>query len=184
MLTGDDTDNETGSPPHMRGKVFFASVCVDFSGITPAHAGKSVRVHGLPAGREDHPRTCGEKRSRASSGKVNLGSPPHMRGKVSDLREGAASHRDHPRTCGEKPALWLLVALLWGSPPHMRGKAICCGAVRLPVGITPAHAGKRSCTRAVSPGSTDHPRTCGEKLDQTTNTNEATGSPPHMRGKD
>ena len=127
----------------MRGKVFFASVCVDFSGITPAHAGKSVRVRGLPAGREDHPRTCGEKRSRASSGKVNLGSPPHMRGKVSDLREGAASHRDHPRTCGEKPALWLLVALLWGSPPHMRGKGplfvVFCTLCR----ITPAHAGKR-----------------------------------------
>ena len=29
----------------------------------------------------------------------------------------------------------------------------------------------------------DHPRVCGEKLDQTTNTNEATGSPPRMRGK-
>ena len=45
MLTGDDTDNETGSPPHMRGKV---SVSVDYlleERITPAHAGKRDPVH-------------------------------------------------------------------------------------------------------------------------------------------
>ena len=46
----------------------------------------------------------------------------------------------------------------------MRGKAICCGAVRLPVGITPAYAGKREKAR-------------WKKM-------KLKGSPPHMRGKE
>ena len=53
---------EWGSPPRMRGKVYFLLFPGSCRGITPAYAGKSVsRGHAPPAGR-DHPRVCGEKR--------------------------------------------------------------------------------------------------------------------------
>ena len=70
-----------GSPPHMRGKVFFiASVLLKFR-ITPAHAGKSFFCPNRILWDKDHPRTCGEKCGITSSTSWEKGSPPHMRGK-------------------------------------------------------------------------------------------------------
>ena len=65
MLTGDTTDEETGSPPHMRGK---APLHFDLRyrvGITPAHAGKSQPGVCFYSIFKDHPRTCGEKHAAA-----------------------------------------------------------------------------------------------------------------------
>ena len=53
----------TGSPPHVRGKVFIGYICVFVGRITPACAGKSAKDYTLF--------------------KVAKGSPPHVRGKVS-----------------------------------------------------------------------------------------------------
>ena len=55
---------DIGSPPRMRGKVITVERNQLPRGITPAYAGKSTvpDVAGIPA--EDHPRVCGEKRSR------------------------------------------------------------------------------------------------------------------------
>ena len=90
--------------------------------ITPACAGKStpsLAVFGL---HRDHPRVCGEKRTRQAVWTQCGGSPPRVRGKadytpVVDVRvritpacagkrgflisEGFLI-RDHPRVCGEK----------------------------------------------------------------------------------
>ena len=52
-----------GSPPHMRGKDFRCLRCCVSLGITPAHAGKRIPQPGRDTLNEDHPRTCGEKRS-------------------------------------------------------------------------------------------------------------------------
>ena len=70
---------------------------------------------------------------------------------------------DHPRMCGEK--LFDLTAKVTdkGSPPRVRGKVILCGQDEVAVGITPAHAGKRTAVIAVCPVTWDHPRACGEK---------------------
>ena len=71
-----------GSPPHMRGKVFLCALCEDFAGITPAYAGKRpLTVAALVASR-DHPRICGEKPPLSTFVALELGSPPHMRGKA------------------------------------------------------------------------------------------------------
>ena len=77
----DQTILTTGSPPHMRGKDAFISPYGDIPGITPAHAGK--RSVNLPffGQQKDHPRTCGEKKSRFERHTREWGSPPHMRGK-------------------------------------------------------------------------------------------------------
>ena len=54
---------KTGSPPPMRGKVFYGFAVRNGFGITPAYAGKS-HVFSCPhALKKDHPRLCGEKLS-------------------------------------------------------------------------------------------------------------------------
>ena len=50
-----------GSPPPMRGKARRRAGRVVPSGITPAHAGKSVIFYRLSFCPWDHPRPCGEK---------------------------------------------------------------------------------------------------------------------------
>ena len=111
-----------GSPPRMRGKVFFASVCVDFSGITPAYAGKSDFDNVRRGQAQDHPRVCGEKPTTKNTYHTARGSPPRMRGKGTSILQNLqrvgitpayAGKRifmngtslgtgDHPRVCGEK----------------------------------------------------------------------------------
>ena len=121
-----------GSPPHTRGKVTAATGTAYRRGITPAHAGKSHRHLSRLAFHRDHPRTRGEKRRYCPGFASSQGSPPHTRGKVSDVavqegdqgitpahagKRNLSGHRkvlskDHPRACGEKglrisSAAWL-----------------------------------------------------------------------------
>ena len=51
----------SGSPPRMRGKGYLIAWWIYLTGITPAHAGKSImqQIPGMVA--QDHPRACGEK---------------------------------------------------------------------------------------------------------------------------
>lgn len=69
------------------------------------------------------------------------------------------------------------------SPPRMRGKAKnrcrSCPLTR----ITPACAGKRTCTATRRCGNGNHPRVCGEKRSISIFSRQALGSPPRMRGK-
>ena len=91
-------------------------------GITPARAGKREgKAPPLPY-IWDHPRACGEKGAQVASGIGNLGSPPRVRGKATQLAALRLADRitparagksdtfklatykgeDHPRACGEK----------------------------------------------------------------------------------
>ena len=72
----------SGSPPHVRGKVFLSRDAQNFVGITPAYAGKSRWcARGLTRAR-DHPRMCGEKNFSLGLIFLPQGSPPRMRGKA------------------------------------------------------------------------------------------------------
>ena len=103
-MDGRNSDGERrGSPPPMRGKVFTGSFQCYPCRITPAYAGKSSNGLGKNCAEWDHPRLCGEKRQRAVTGNIELGSPPPMRGKVCFCR------------CDLR---------CQGSPPPMRGKAV------------------------------------------------------------
>ena len=147
---------------------------------------------------------CGGKRIirlRAASGS---GSPPRMRGKVAErlfaerlvgitpayAGKRAASAReayfiwDHPRVCGEKSNECVKPEIPQGSPPRMRGKVRHRPWSQLPVGITPACAGKRSRDVAALQLGWDHPRVCGEKPLRVQSADSDTGSPPRMRGKE
>ena len=187
----------------MRGKDAFISPYGDIPGITPAHAGKRIGFSAFSGLSGDHPRTCGEKSLMRSLHTGRLGSPPHMRGKVGHClasnsilgitpahagkRSPAFSSnsygRDHPRTCGEKSLMRSLHTGRLGSPPHMRGKVGHCLASNSILGITPAHAGKRSPAFSSNSYGRDHPRTCGEKEINEAIVHHWIGSPPHMRGK-
>ena len=156
------TITQSGSPPRMRGKGLSDDGHFVAYRITPAYAGKSFRFFILEGLKEDHPRICGEKCDPAQHNVVPVGSPPHMRGKGTEIVHNiwaagitpayagkrprcaviSAFPRDHPRICGEKPTEDDAAALPLGSPPHMRGKVIVRAAGGPCPGITPAYAGK------------------------------------------
>ena len=195
--------NTVGSPPHTRGKALVLPPCPGVPGITPAHAGKRSRSLIHSPGREDHPRTRGEKFLIFTKRGRKMGSPPHTRGKdkvagnhgvgsgITPAHAGKSNsesfikspRRDHPRTRGEKPASARSRTPRRGSPPHTRGKVIAHPDVAVFRGITPAHAGKSRLIPLCSVQTRDHPRTRGEKVRPSTFTMMDGGSPPHTRGK-
>ena len=109
---------------------------------------------------------------------------PAYAGKSAGLCRRCPRVKDHPRACGEKIFLVFLAMSAVGLPPHMRGKAQPVRARVCGDGITPAHAGKRCFWYSWQCPPWDHPRTCGEKTDGGLHLHKASGSPPHMRGKD
>ena len=122
---------QQGSPPPTRGKDLRAAVLYAALGITPAHAGKSIRTHVSSRSQGDHPRPRGEKPPRMTSAAWRRGSPPPTRGKefilveydpnkrITPAHAGkravgtwyANALRDHPRPRGEKPKGRHLLAL-------------------------------------------------------------------------
>ena len=52
--------------------------------------------------RKDHPRMCGEKCLSWLIVADVAGSPPHVRGKVTEWPQNIHEYQDHPRMCGEK----------------------------------------------------------------------------------
>ena len=135
-------DKHKGSPPHVRGKAPLLCACVCEPGITPACAGKSALVVRVCMRTGDHPRMCGEKPVSRAAPPPSIGSPPHVRGKVSGILLCVATYRitpacagksdtvnmaqgvsrDHPRMCGEKGLSTFWSRNHSGSPPHVRGK--------------------------------------------------------------
>ena len=132
-----------------------------------------------------------------------MGSPPRMRGKVTQqlpvvqqygITPAYAGKRswnvrdqtekeDHPRVCGEKICGISLKCRSLGSPPRMRGKEQETKAHSQRPGITPAYAGKSSTRKWREERARDHPRVCGEKLYEEMERGAGKGSPPRMRGK-
>ena len=153
------------SPPRMRGKDTIITELANVLRITPACAGKSRCAWLAACHRRDHPRVCGEKSWTPALCAGGQGSPPRVRGKVTqhllpalccgitpacagkrcrpEYRNGG--NQDHPRVCGEKLVPCRCCCPVWGSPPRVRGKATHVGSSGRATGITPACAGKSSC---------------------------------------
>ena len=72
----------SGSPPQVRGKHAQEAWENARKRITPAGAGKTETVKGIPAAEEDHPRRCGENKSAVKCAQNRTGSPPQVRGKL------------------------------------------------------------------------------------------------------
>ena len=172
-----------GSPPQVRGKPGILWPLRCSRRITPAGAGKTVRLNRNRTSCKDHPRRCGENAQIAEMQPKALGSPPQVRGKLSAFKQtvpvpgitpaGAgktvlyaacnALHEDHPRRCGENSFRHNCGIECRGSPPQVRGKH-----------------GETSTTANLNQ---DHPRRCGENLARNALTERGLGSPPQVRGK-
>ena len=152
---------------------------------------------------QDHPRGCGDKHVYTSCNRLITGSPPRMRGqalydlihqfhyRITPAEAGTStnqsfyfpSKKDHPRGCGDK-----LECVRWchacaGSPPRMRGQGQHPLSARYCSWITPADAGTRPPEgRGIGP-TQDHPRGCGDKLENLVHDSVIKGSPPRMRGQ-
>ena len=111
-----------GSPPRVRGTVTHTYEADELSGITPACAGNSHVLFHICKDAQDHPRVCGEQLPRHDRQYPQPGSPPRVRGTVSNLPDiinaigitpACAGNSflqyfcgfivgDHPRVCGEQ----------------------------------------------------------------------------------
>ena len=192
-----------GSPPRVRGKGQNCKILPRERGITPACAGKSLKLLLSAFRLQNHPRVCGEKTLIRLVRFAVRGSPPRVRGKVSEATRwarwtgitpacagkspasgpGCGKTGDYPRVCGEKRTAARLPGLRSGSPPRVRGKASGPPRSSGPGGITPACAGKSLRTRCADLTAGDHPRVCGEKAGMGVQHHKRRGSPPRVRGK-
>lgn len=131
-----------GSPPRVRGKASPGCRTATSSRITPAYAGKRIKLRKRHSICGDHPRMCGEKALGNSIALPQCGSPPRVQGKVhvgdlvvfqQGITPAYAGKRcrspafrsmpwDHPRVCGEKCLLYRRPPTASGSPPRVRGK--------------------------------------------------------------
>ena len=155
------------------------------------------------SGRRDHPRMRGEDRDVWESTAMDLGSPPHARGRLLRRREHRSSRRitpacagktrdakanhlfepDHPRMRGEDGNYAEYLTASDGSPPHARGRR---RRRRRDPGegvITPACAGKTRPEYVSRNRPPDHPRMRGEDQGPRTRPCLVFGSPPHARGR-
>ena len=110
-----------GSPPQVRGKLHRFKPTFNRFRITPAGAGKTCHHFARKRNGWDHPRRCGENRYQHGNIVDLLGSPPQVRGKLTQssmsiLHTGITpagagktvcrcmrqcQYWDHPRRCGE-----------------------------------------------------------------------------------
>ena len=192
-----------GSSPLTRGKLWVSTIPTDLKGLIPAHAGKTARQGPASRSPRAHPRSRGENRiavPRASNrsgsspltrGKLYLGAqafaargliPAHA-GKTSLTSPTSLQAWAHPRSRGENfPASWSMLVPP-GSSPLTRGKLTGTFAVREPVGLIPAHAGKTPCARRPRASRRAHPRSRGENTIAFDREKAARGSSPLTRGK-
>ena len=145
---------------------------------------------------------CGEQSAGEVIWQTNVGSPPRVRGTVSEQGFCRVRHRitpacagnrrrvapldgghgDHPRVCGEQQAAGSPWGQMAGSPPRVRGTAAAMKVRYVSARITPACAGNRGVVGSFYVKAGDHPRVCGEQLACFCFCLTYKGSPPRVRG--
>ena len=181
----------------MRGKAHAVIKHKRSLGITPACAGKRLRLGCRKSETKDHPRVCGEKTGVSLSDTATWGSPPRVRGKVCNQQVTKFKLGITPACAGKRPRLPFFeifggekarctagIFPVSGSPSRVRGKENVDTYKRRHSRITPACAGKRQLALVTNVPNRDHPRVCGEKPPSTGRGMPDSGSPPRVRGKD
>ena len=93
-----------GSPPRMRREEETGRPWSGIKGITPAHAGRRQCPQTAAPQQTDHPRACGEKDLRVGHASHPQGSPPRMRGEVSNAPSSTAAAGITPAHAGRSGA--------------------------------------------------------------------------------
>ena len=191
-----------GSSPHARGAPHRPKQRVPVRGIIPACAGSTHRGKAGNWHQWDHPRMRGEHADKVDQQVVDMGSSPHARGALYDLRYELVQlgiipacagstfacgfvrcfARDHPRMRGEHSCRVKTSTLPTGSSPHARGAHIPVSCNCHGTGIIPACAGSTDILQIADKVVGDHPRMRGEHYDARGWAAEIRGSSPHARG--
>ncbi len=190
------------SPPRVRGSVIrhvYGSVS---SGITPACAGISPRLHFDARQYRNHPRVCGDQQGVLPVKNVLRESPPRVRGSDEDLTSFAGRSRitpacagirwmlkivngriwNHPRVCGDQAKKQQEGHAVMESPPRVRGSDWGRATFRAVIRITPACAGIRRHRRSIGIMFRNHPRVCGDQNARGVHHTAIAESPPRVRG--
>ena len=167
----------------MRGKPAIITAVSDWTGITPADAGKTHTGYNLLAKRAGSPPRMRGKPGLSANEYMETGITPADAGKTRAVQPPEQLPWDHPRGCGENWDIAFLTMLGKGSPPRMRGKLGYSFFNNVGKRITPADAGKTGAGSCCCCCGWDHPRGCGENQPHLVAAFGALGSPPRMRGK-
>ena len=174
--------NPSGSSPLTRGKPVRVGHAYWWSGLIPAHAGKTSSLTDRQTPRPAHPRSRGENRAAAEQAVRAVGSSPLTRGKRAVATTDEARNRlipahagktavvdtliadraAHPRSRGENQHDGPVTVEAHGSSPLTRGKQSPGSPSSLRVGLIPAHAGKTAPRQAPQSRLSAHPRSRGE----------------------
>ena len=191
-----------GSSPRMRGTRRGIAWSRYAPGIIPADAGNTHDGLIVAVFLQDHPRGCGEHVRLSAIVAPILGSSPRMRGTLGSRYAAVQAigiipadagntlsqpwwirvSGDHPRGCGEHKEAFGQALLNRGSSPRMRGTHFYYICPIYEQRIIPADAGNTSYHHRLWLAWRDHPRGCGEHVQQPGETLAETGSSPRMRG--
>ena len=106
----------------MREKQDFQEIALTILGITPASAGKTLRLFSAVLICLGSPPRVREKQVRKIGIDVHDRITPASAGKTTSLKYFSTLVRDHPRECGKNLILYHLMFLILGSPPRVREK--------------------------------------------------------------
>ena len=134
--------SESGSPPHTRERPAVLTNSLSLSGITPAYAGKTMKIIGNIAAYRDHPRIRGKDASKDTQDNDSVGSPPHTRERRCGSCSDISSLGITPAYAG-KTSLCSRPNMMSKDHPRIRGKDSIFNKGRQgALWITPAYAGK------------------------------------------
>ena len=188
---GENRDDERGecvchgSSPLTRGKPRPRCVNSGYSGLIPAHAGKTSRGVSEDSGHGAHPRSRGENIAMHEAHLLSAGSSPLTRGKPTCTMHRArciglipahagktssggmpyAACSAHPRSRGENSHGSGTNTSVRGSSPLTRGKRRDRTPPRRSRRLIPAHAGKTSPSHTARGPGMAHPRSRGENAE-------------------
>ena len=173
-----------------------------FGSVHPRACGEQAAVPASPPAGSVHPRACGEQRSAGTGSICVIGSSPRLRGTAmgtagpcDDRRfipapagnraggsGGASGTSVHPRACGEQLLDLMIESVKTGSSPRLRGTVERARRDILDERFIPAPAGNSREPRSDPPGTSVHPRACGEQGTPPEDEGWSVGSSPRLRG--
>ncbi len=197
-----DRDNGGGSSPRLRGTRPRHVIPARVPRFIPAPAGNTPASHRTRRTHSVHPRACGEHRTDRWGTHAVIGSSPRLRGTRAPrprARErprfipapvgntpakATCSTRPpvHPRACGEHDLARVTAQRTSGSSPRLRGTRRAAGHRAAGQRFIPAPAGNTGPDGRKPPGTTVHPRACGEHLAESLGEMRTGGSSPRLRG--
>ena len=140
----EESIEDLGSSPRMRGTPYRQPVLAHGAGIIPAYAGNTVRACSLRLVMWDHPRVCGEHPRDTAPRVQTRGSSPRMRGTLRPQGRDAACPGIIPAYAGNTSPVPQSNSSASGSSPRMRGTLHSRNFITQLTGIIPAYAGNTS----------------------------------------